>query len=121
MFIKFYLRFPYGEVIYYKDNHWVKFKVDDALRCLLDFSEVSNFHCVFNDKDREWVIEANITPMTIEQFETHFRGALAKFYSRKDATIEVSEMKLSKNEMDTFTTAYVMSKVENKGGEGDGK
>jgi len=111
MKLKFSLRFPGGEIYYCKKDHYEKFTADHIFRCLLDFTEVKDYACVFNDKERRWDVKITLPPMSATNFENKFKEALGKFYN-KDASIHILEINVQRNETGKFTTSLVMKKIE---------
>jgi len=114
MKVRFSLYFLGGEMDWYNKDHWQKFLPEDLMRCLIDFTEVKEFQCNFNEKERCWDVKATIPPMTIGNFEENMKAALLKYYKRSEVRIGVPEMKLEKKEIGQFTTALVMSNIEGK-------
>lgn len=113
MKIKFSVHFKYGEVNWYNKDHWERFTADDILRCLIDFTEVREYACDFEDKDRMWKAKVTIPAMTTSNFVEKFKEALDKYYGRHEPIdVIVIEMKLEKGEVSKFTTALLMKKIE---------
>jgi len=114
MKVKFTVRFKNGDVNWFNKDHWQTFSQDDVLRCLIDFTEVKEFFCNFDSKERMWIAKVTIPPMTASNFIDKFEEVLERIYKRRDGAVNVSEVKLEKGEIGKWTTAYTMKKIEGK-------
>lgn len=113
MKVKFRLRFPFGEVYFQKVGDWAPFRVEHVLQCLRDFTEVKDFTCSFLERQHLWEVKVTIPPISIYSFEKKFREVLQELLKRENnVIIEVTEMELEEEEIDKYTAALLMEKLE---------
>jgi hypothetical protein len=112
MRVKLRIGFPYGEALWWNKDHYERITSDNILRCLLDFTEVRAFNCVFNYKDHTFTVTADLSPLTEKQLVDNFRETFAKLFKKNQVMVTVLERHLSRKETEQVVTALMMEKLE---------